>query len=623
MAPPSQRIWTVVCLLLFLVSGLAVRLIFAIPDLDPGRFWDERVSIWNVHDLVAQGHVRPQNALYPTLSYLPHAGVIAAVEAIHRVTGNDSLSMFDPEDENGFTPQALLVARTVSVIAGTLTLAVVFLLGRRLASPLVGLVATAIVSASWSHLFVSVKFKPDVLAVLLALVAFWWILDAAERPGPGRYALAGIGVGLSASTKYLGVSMAVPLVVVALATAGRELRTWGRLALTGAATLATFVVLNPWLGLIVKDVSRIQADYQNKAEAAGATHWTMFREAARWVVQDHRPVIAVFVVLGLAGLAARAAGRLQGSGPGRVQALAVLAAVAGHTVLYALVTANFRDWNYLPVLPFTAFAAAWAMVGASEGALARLPSGARAPARSALWATVLALFLWFPLSLTYTACVPSTWERASRALGELDGAPALIVYGEGVRSEIERDPGPPRFVLLEVESLESVSRDDLARSDAVAFRSEALEEPEAEVYRSLMDSSGASTTRYEPRWFRARGPSLVVVRPPWRLKAPVYQREAAGAPASTVALDRPVRPGETISLAVRVRRPRGTAPLPGAVAIEGVGEAALYTLGHGRATWMVSPKVQARRRISRLALELRGPDPPSDLEEVKLYRWER
>lgn len=624
MASPPRRIWTVGCLVLFLIAGFSIRFIYALPDPDPRRFWDERVGLWNVYSLVAEGNLRPQNALYPALSYLPHAGVIAAAEGVHRLTGVEALSMLDPEDPYGLSGRALLVARMVSVIAGTLTLAVVFLLGRRLASPLVGLVAAAIVSASWAHLFVSVKFKPDVLAVLFALVAFWWVLDVGERPTAGRYALAGLGVGLSASTKYLGASMAVPLVAVALSTAGKELRTWGRLALAGATTLATFVLLNPWLGLIVKDVPRIQADYQRKAEAAGATHWTMFLEEARWIVQDHRPVVAVFVALGLAGLVARAAGRLEGS-PGRVQSVAVLAAVAGHSVFYALSTAHFRDWNYLPVLPFTAFAAAWAMVGLSRWGVARLPPRARAPVRSSLWATVLALFLWFPLSLTYTACVPTTWELASRALGDLDGAPALIVYGEGVRSEIERDRGSPRFVFLEVESLDRVRPADLARADAVVFRARALEEPGAERYRRLMGSGDGSATRIEPRWFRARGPSLVIVRPPWELKAPVLHRqtvETHGARGFTTPLDRPLEPGETVSLAVRVRRPTGTARLPGAVRVRGLGEAALYTLGRGRTTWMVTSKVRVRRRTSRLVLDLRGPEPPSVVLEVKLYRWE-
>lgn len=617
-----RRSWTSYSLLLLMAAGLVARLVYAVPDLHGGRFWDERYSLRNVRSLVAWGQIRPQNGYYPSLSYLPHAALIAAGEGLHRSTGIEPLAMLDPEGPFGFSRSAILAARLVSVIAGTLTIGLVFLLGRRLASPVVGLLAAGILSASWTHLLVSVRFKPDVLAVLVAVVAFWWILDVLERPGAARFALAGVGVGLSASTKYLGASIAFPLVVAAVATAGRELRTWSRLALAGVVSMATFVVLNPWLGLIVHDMGITRRDYANKALAAGATHWTVLSEELDWIWRDHRWAIAVFVLLGCAGLAARSAGRLEGRLP-RAGAIAVLAAILGHSAFLATVTRHFEPWNYLPVLPFTALASAWAMAGLAERLVARLAVGARGPVRAALGGAVAALVLVFPVSVTYAGCVPTTWELAERSLSRLELAPARIVYAEGIRTEVERGTARPRFLLLEVESIQGVSRTHLDRADAVVFPARRLEGLETPSYTRWLGSDHRSVTRIESRPFRARGPSLLLVQHRWELRGEVlhWPIEGQGGPLR-LSLPEPLRAGEVVSLAVDVWRGPGR-PFPGAVQLEGAAEAPLYQLQEGRRAWMATPRLLLGREQSALAVRLLGIREGVLPLEIKLYRWER
>lgn len=622
MAPHLRRNWAVYCLLLLLIAGFALRLLYALPDLDTGRFWDERFSARNVRSLVFQGQLRPQNAYYPSLSYLPHAAVIAAAEGLHRATGLEFLSMHDPRRSFGLSERAFLAARLVSVVAGTLTIALVFFLGRRLASPLVGLLAAGVVSASWTHLFVSVTFKPDVLAGLVAVVAFWWILDALAKPRFARYALAGVGIGLAASTKYLGASMAIPLVAGSLVATGARWRTGWRLALAGVATVATFVLLNPWLGLIAEDLAVTEKDYARKAAAAGDSHWTVLVEGVRWVVRDLRPVVALFAGFGCVGLAARAWRRVPGR-PGRTATIAVLAAIFGYAGFYALVTSHFRAWNYMPVLPFAALVAAWAMVASSEWLLEWLPEGARTPIRGTLWPGVGVLFLSFPVSLIYMATVPTTWEVARESLSRLEGIPAVVVYGEGVRAELERETHPPGFLFLEVESLGEVPVGDLTRANAVVFPSRALEGPEASFYRRLAAPEGRSVSRVEPRWFRTRGPSLEVVRRPWRLRRETVHRPAQEEGGNLeFSLPEPLRPGEIVSLAVRARR-HGQPRFPRTVRLAGAGEAPLYPLRRTRLDWLVTPKVGMRQARSSLVVGFPELAPRVQLLEVRLYRWKR
>jgi len=618
----ARRNWAGYCLLLLLAAGLMARVAYALPGLDTGRFWDERFSLRNVRSLVAEGQVRPQNGYYPALSYLPHSALIAAAEGLHRLTGIESLSMLDPQRSFGFSRSAIFVTRLVSVIAGTLTIGLVYLLGRRLASPAVGLLAAGILSASWTHLFVSVKFKPDVLTVLAFVVAFWWILNALERPTAARFALAGLGVGLAASTKYLGASIAIPLVASALFAAGKELRTWGRLALAGAVAVGSFVTLNPWLSLIVHDMSVTKRDYAAKAAAAGETHWTVLAEEVAWLTDDHRSVVALFVFLGCAGLVARAAGWLRGGLP-RPAAIAILAAILGHSVFYAGATRHFEPWNYLPVLPFTSFAAAWAIAGLAQWLVTSLPETTRAPVRAILGVVAAVLVLAFPFSVTYAATIPTTSELALEALDRLEPSSARIVYAEDIRTEVERDTIRHEFLLLEVENLAEVPRTSLERADALVFSIDQAQGPRGDVFARWLDSEGRSANRIEARWFRGRGPGLVVVDNGWELRGDVLHWTIEGREQPPrLPLAEPLELGEIVSLAVHVWRGRGR-QFPGAVRIEGAGETPLYQLQAGRQAWMVTPKIRLERAVDELSIRFSGLAEEVLPFEVKLYRWRR
>ena len=617
-----RRSWAGYGALLLMAAGFAVRLVYAVPDLHGGRFWDERYSLRNVRSLVVHGQVRPQNGYYPSLSYLPHAALIAGADGLHRATGIDALSMLDPEGPFGFSRSALLGARLVSVIAGTLTLGLVFLLGRRLSSPAVGLLAAGIVSASWTHLFVSAKFKPDVLTVLVFLIAFWWVLNALERPRAARFALAGLGVGLAASTKYLGASVAIPLVAGALFAAGRQPRTWARLALAGAVAIGSFVSLNPWLSLIVDDMSVTRSDYAAKAAAAGATHWSVLLEELAWIARDHRPAIAGFVILGCVGLAARAAGRIAGGLP-RVAAVAVLAAILGHSAFYAVASRHFVSWNYVPVLPFTAFAAAWSLVGVAEWSVARFPRPARRRLRAALGLGTGAAVLVFPIAVAYAGSVPTTFEILRRTLSSRDEAPAWIVYAESVRSGVERVNAPPGLAWVEVESLRALEPTALGQADAVVFPAARLRGPAARSYSRLLDSGDWSLSRIEARWFRARGPSLVLAQNHWQPRGDVLHWPLEGnVGLYRLPLSEPLQAGETISLAIDVRRLPGR-HFPGAVIVEGAGKAPLYQLRKARRAWMVTPRLSLDREVDAVVVSLEGLLEGVQPLELKLYRWAR
>jgi len=140
-----------------------------------------------------------------------------------------------------------------SVIAGTLTLPVVFLLGREMFGRRVGLIAMALLTISYTHIhFSRILFTP-IPTLLVTLLLYWLFRGLRTRHG-FWYALAGIACGLALLVYYSG--RIAPVIVAALVGWGlmwqrREAvthwRNWGLLiagTLLGFGPMLGFAILN-------------------------------------------------------------------------------------------------------------------------------------------------------------------------------------------------------------------------------------------------------------------------------------------------------------------------------------------------------------------------------------------
>ncbi|HEV7784477.1 MAG TPA: glycosyltransferase family 39 protein, partial [Thermoanaerobaculia bacterium] len=247
----AVRFWLIA---LFVVS-LGLRLWYASPGLDSGRSYDERFGFRNLTGLLRDGTLRPRHAYYPSLAHLPQAALLATSEGLHRATGVAAFGIH-ADTVDGWSPTAYLLVRILAALFGALSLLTTYAIGRRLFSPGVGLLAAAILAAFPRHLMSSAQFKPDTLVVLLTTVTFLWTLDAVEKPTLRRFLRVGLGVGLTVSAKYTGVAAAVPIVIAVFYETWRQgrraLPLWGRLVAAGAASMAVFVALNPYLGEVLK-----------------------------------------------------------------------------------------------------------------------------------------------------------------------------------------------------------------------------------------------------------------------------------------------------------------------------------------------------------------------------------
>jgi len=178
-----------------------------------------------------QGYIRPFDKLLlhrtrPTAEYPPLFPLLLAIPA--------RLGAHSVEQ------QRLFVA-----LVGTGTVTVVGLLGRRVASPAVGLVAAALAAVYPMLLLPEATLMAESLYVLLVAGVILLAYRAFDTPTPARFAALGVVIGLATLTRaegaLLGVVVVVPLVFWLRGLSMRERGV--RLAIAAAGAL---LVVAPW-----------------------------------------------------------------------------------------------------------------------------------------------------------------------------------------------------------------------------------------------------------------------------------------------------------------------------------------------------------------------------------------
>jgi 4-amino-4-deoxy-L-arabinose transferase-like glycosyltransferase len=145
--------------------------------------------------------------------------------------------------------QVWVLARVTSAVLGTLAVWLLYLTGARLFDRRAGLIAAALLAVAFLPVFygkLALNDSPTLAPVCLSLWGSAGILRAGRRRD---FAIAGIGLGLAAATKYTGGVVVVPLLIAALAQAvepGRRLFVALWLALAGVLALACFIAANPY-----------------------------------------------------------------------------------------------------------------------------------------------------------------------------------------------------------------------------------------------------------------------------------------------------------------------------------------------------------------------------------------
>ena len=272
-------------------------------------------------------------------------------------------------------PGVWLLARVASAALGAISVGLLGLAGAKLFDRRAGLLAAALLAVAFLPVAYS-KLALNDAPVLFGVCLSLWGSAGVLRDGRARhYLLAGLGLGLAASTKYTGGVVALPLLAAAIAA-----RRPGMAAAAGAVAVAAFVATDPY-ALADWSAFTNAIAHQSSQSSAGAGKLGLtgsgivyYLWSATWGV-GWAPSLAA---LGGAAWLARA---------DRRAFFLLVPAVVAFLVFMGLEDRYFGRY-LMPVIPMICLLAAYAVV-ASADALPRVRRSRPAPGVRALAVAVL------------------------------------------------------------------------------------------------------------------------------------------------------------------------------------------------------------------------------------------
>ncbi|HVT59405.1 MAG TPA: glycosyltransferase family 39 protein [Thermoanaerobaculia bacterium] len=630
-------------MVLLCAYSLALRVWCGVRDLNASRYYDEGFSLRNVGNMLDTGSLRPANAYYPGLSYLPEAAVLAAVDGLRRATGLEALAIRSDEiDSRGhFTPLAYLLCRLFQALLGTASLIALFCLGRRHLTPAAGLAGAFIMSIVPWHIRQSSIFKPDILLVLTTILALDWSIRALRSLGHRDFAVAGLAIGACASAKYSGIAGALPLTAVALTLAASE-KCWTfygkRLALAGLAAAACFALTNPYAladpDLVRQDFGSTLVFYAGRGARAQASHLDMPANAVASLLSGSFLGLALGT-LGLCGVAVwgfkllgrlghskeQAAARTDSTLPLAVLALFPLA----YVFLYSAVTNYPSEHNWLPLVPVISLAAADLILGSGSAvaalpALAALPARRRFPGRSAILAGALVVYgIYASFSYARTIATPPTWSLARdylQAAMAPEVADRIVAAEDSDQAALDLRDGNRSAAVFFFDAAQPPAASSLEAADAEVHRG-GRQAQSARCRPLEQDRAGGRCLYFEPSLLGAHGEPLTAIVHLWKpLGDPVTL--APRGPRCSYRLPAPLPPGATLG-SLQTLLPRGQATDPPSGRL---GRLSLPLVAAGRAhgSSLFSSARFPLQQLDQLTLDLLPR--PCQAEEVRLLLWQ-
>jgi len=497
---------------LVVLWALALRIWHGSIELNAGRFWDERFGLQNIAKLLGEHSLWPANAFHPTFSYIPHAVLLAIVEALHRLTGSSRLELLVADQ---FTPLGYFLCRLLQAVLGAASIVWLARVGRRVFDRPTGLIAGLLLAATPWHIRQSVIYKPDMLLLLLGIVAIDLAITAVLLPRRRTFLAAGVAVGLGLATKFNAAPIAVPLTVGTLLRRSQRGRRLLLLILAGIVAAAIFVALDPHLflrpGMLRKDfVAGTLNDYAHKG--AGTSRWGIVAHAGSSLLSAtfHGPWVGMVALAGYCWLLVV---MLRSSERRRAVLATTLVYPAAYVLIYAVITTNPSAHNWLVLLPITSLAAAALLVRAALWLAGWSPVAAKIAVPAGL-AVLLVVTVVPATRYVYRNTVPTTWEAAAAVIRvEAADSPQLLIlrHGGDLRQARPLGPGDSRAVVVPARQW-----------TALGLPSEGAD---VEVFDSADTAppvlAGAQRLRkVEPALFRAHGRTLLLSFHPWKVSSP-------------------------------------------------------------------------------------------------------
>lgn len=261
----------------------------------PGKYHpDETPKINAIMRMVGSEDLNPQYFLHPTLLiYLTYF-----VNTLFHLFGMDGQ----------FADTARLAGRTVSAIAGTLSILWVYLIGRKIYSPFVGLFASYLLAVLPLHVTCSRYMKEDVLLLNWVLLTILFVLKATKEGRPGFVLFAGAAAGCATGTKYSGALTGAIIAAAPFLASGRITKINDRFIGVTVVALGLipvfFLITTPYALL---DFERFRIGISNEGTHMLKGHTVSITAASQyWMYHFSRSVLPgvsyVPAILGMAGV---------------------------------------------------------------------------------------------------------------------------------------------------------------------------------------------------------------------------------------------------------------------------------------------------------------------------------
>jgi Dolichyl-phosphate-mannose-protein mannosyltransferase len=554
-----------------LVIAFILRVAFGWPAPNPGRAVDERYTLENVDALLRSRTFAPVSAFHPSLSYLPQTLFLALVDSCACVeldTGTFEILRphpgwypgWEPTEQAGtgirpvpfVTSLAFRSCRLFQALLGTLTVALVYGIGRRYGSTAVGLGAALGVAGAPFLIWSSGICNEDAGMVLAFTVVIAATCACCRDPSWRRFALVGLACGVALSSKFNAGPAALPIAGWVLARPRRWRREVPRLALAGLVALGTFLGLNPHFvtrtDMLRHDFGHTVRNYGEKSrkQKNGRLGVAWSGLVSPMEAENLGPIAGAAALAGALLLLAR---RRRNSETSPLQ-IAVLGFPAAYVGLYALATGNISPHNWMPIVPSAALGAGALLDGAR-----RLPSTkgwlrVGRPAALIVVSSAIASTMVNGVLLVYRCVVPTTASLAENRIDNLCRSRCRIgVEIADDRTFVTIRPRPVRALWIEPADGRRFSPEELSVLDGwiVADLNDSSARTRAE--RELV--RGARVERVRARALEARGPDLRIVYRPWREQSSRTEDILERGPGGIWRFERPPiaeAPGSAVTL---------------------------------------------------------------------------
>ena len=107
-----------------------------------------------------------------------------------------------------------MVGRLCAAIVDTVSVGMLFYLGRRVFDQKVAFLASALMAVMVINIQVSHFYRPESFIMLLALIAFWWMFNVIEKQRLIDHLVLGIVIGVTFSFRGSSVPIFAPLAVL-------------------------------------------------------------------------------------------------------------------------------------------------------------------------------------------------------------------------------------------------------------------------------------------------------------------------------------------------------------------------------------------------------------------------